>query len=217
VDEYDAAIHRGDRGMGALLAVLEKRGVLGNTIVVLTSDHGEEFLEHGRCYHIRSLYREIVHVPLVVSVPGVQPRRVAGVVPASASITPTVLDLVGRRPASIGDGSLQRAIAGGAPGFGYVVSETSSRYVSGRGYGHVRALTGNDEKLVHWVAQGRYEYFDLRSDPREMRPIGSPRIQVLARVLERWVEAHPPRVDELPDVPLPEALRKELRKLGYID
>ena len=58
---------------------------MDNTVVVVTSDHGEEFFEHGNCDHVRFLYREIVGVPYILYVPGLAstPRRVADVVPAS--------------------------------------------------------------------------------------------------------------------------------------
>jgi arylsulfatase A-like enzyme len=59
VNEYDAAVRRADRYVGKFLAELDERGLAGRTIVVLLSDHGEEFLEHGRCFHISTLYARI--------------------------------------------------------------------------------------------------------------------------------------------------------------
>jgi arylsulfatase A-like enzyme len=75
--EYDGAIRRGDRYVGKRLDHLDSLGLTDRTIVVFTSDHGEEFLEHGRCFHLTTLYREVLHVPLIVSAPGLEPGRVS--------------------------------------------------------------------------------------------------------------------------------------------
>ena len=64
---YEAAIAYQDEQLRGLFAELEKRGKLANTLVIVTSDHGEEFSEHGVMRHGNSLYRASVHVPLVVT------------------------------------------------------------------------------------------------------------------------------------------------------
>ena len=66
--------------------------MLDNTVIVFTSDHGEEFFEHGGCHHVETLYREVLHVPLLISAPGLPAGRIADLVPASVSISPTVLE-----------------------------------------------------------------------------------------------------------------------------
>ena len=213
--EYDAAVRHGDRGVGALLDLLAERKLLDSTVIVFTSDHGEEFLEHGRCFHIRTLYKEVVDVPLVLSVPGLGPNRVAQSVAASVSVAPTVLDILFGDRSELPGPSLVPALSGGSLAPAPVVSETSSRYSNGRGVGHVRSLTRDGEKLVHWIAQGRYEYFDLRDDPFEKRPIAKhSRIAVLANELEAWAEAHPARVDARGE-PISDELEDELRSMGY--
>jgi len=218
IDEYDAAIHRGDRAIGRLLESLARRGRMDDTVVVITSDHGEEFLEHGGCFHIRSLHREIVHVPLLYYVPGVDPGRVAALVPASVSIAPTILDLVGvgRR---LREGPSLAPFVGGrkTPDFDYVVSETFVRYRGGR-YGHVRALTGEREKVIRRTLDGREEYYDLTSDPGEIRPERqSSRARPLLRHLDLWLAAHPPRDALIAAGRMPVRLRSELRALGYVE
>lgn len=218
VEEYDAAVHRGDRAIGRLLESLARRGRMDDTIVVVTSDHGEEFLEHGACFHIRSLYREIVHVPLVYYVPGVAPRRVAELVPASVSVAPTILDLVGVGKRSREGPSLSPFLDGRrAPAFDYVVSETAIRY-PGRRYGYVRALTGEREKLIRWSLGERHEYFDLTRDAGETRPIrDSAKARSLLRHLDLWLAAHPPRGAAVAAARMPERLREELATLGYVE
>jgi len=72
VDLYDESILALDHALGELFAQLEARGLLERTIIVVTSDHGESWGEHGMIYHGHSLYREQTHVPLVVRWPGGQ-------------------------------------------------------------------------------------------------------------------------------------------------
>lgn len=95
---YDGEIAYWDARLGELLAALEARGMLGNTIVVVTSDHGEEFADHGMLGHGRSLHRELLHVPLVVSGPALPPARRADLV-GLIDLAPTLLGLVGVQPA----------------------------------------------------------------------------------------------------------------------
>jgi arylsulfatase A-like enzyme len=68
---YDQVVHSGDYWVGEVLAKLEALGLKDNTIVVFTSDHGEEIYEHGDASHGQSLHPELVHVPLVIAGPGV--------------------------------------------------------------------------------------------------------------------------------------------------
>jgi arylsulfatase A-like enzyme len=68
-DAYDGSIAYLDHQLGLLFGELQKRGLLGNTLVVITSDHGEQFGEHGLFDHGNSLYRPLLHVPLVISFP----------------------------------------------------------------------------------------------------------------------------------------------------
>src|SRR5262249_44667933 len=94
-DMYDGSIAYLDSQVGALLRELQRRGVLENTLVIITSDHGEEFAEHrGLIEHGSSLYRLSLWVPLVVWFPGHVPagRRVATPV-SLRNRAATILDL----------------------------------------------------------------------------------------------------------------------------
>jgi len=76
VDEYDAGLKYEDDSIGALLAELDRDGILKNTLVILTSDHGESLGDHGLSYHGAALYWELVRVPLIFSWPGHLPEGV---------------------------------------------------------------------------------------------------------------------------------------------
>ncbi len=72
---YDEEILAFDRQLGRLLSLLEQRGILQRSVVVVTADHGEEFLEHGGLGHGHTLYDELLRVPLLVRLPGGIPAR----------------------------------------------------------------------------------------------------------------------------------------------
>ena len=75
-DEYDGSILRLDQNLKSLFTELERRGDLARTIVIVTSDHGELFGEHGQHGHGASLYSAVLHVPLVIYAPGRLPEGV---------------------------------------------------------------------------------------------------------------------------------------------
>ncbi|MBI5506752.1 MAG: sulfatase [Deltaproteobacteria bacterium] len=233
VEAYDAAVHRADRYVGKILADLERRHLLERTIVVLLSDHGEEFLEHGRCFHLSTLYREVLHVPLIVKAPGLAPRRVAGLVSASVTIAPTIAGLVGIRTHPFPAAALIDAALGGAVPTEAVVSETE-RSIKGEGFGHLRAITTANRKLIDWLSQRRREYFRTDEDAGEARPLTTIAEGAdLDEELERWTGAHVPMVgsgreegERTSDVPVPGASPssapspeqdEKLRSLGYIE
>ena len=92
---YDAEIRQLDDELGRFLDELERRGLLEDTAIVVTSDHGEEFLEHGGVLHGKTLYGELVRVPLLAAGPGVPVgRRVAGPV-SLIDVFPTAMGLLG--------------------------------------------------------------------------------------------------------------------------
>jgi len=99
VAAYDGAIAYVDNEIGRLLDELDRSGVGQNTIVVITSDHGEMLGEHDLYLHRNCLYREAIHVPLMIRWPGRVPagRRIAHPV-SIASIPATLAELVGLEP-----------------------------------------------------------------------------------------------------------------------
>ena len=96
IDEYDAGLKYVDDYIGRLLRDLEQRGVAENTIVVITSDHGESLGAHGLSYHGAALYRELIQVPLIISFPEQIPSGIRVKTPVSNSaIAATIMDLLG--------------------------------------------------------------------------------------------------------------------------
>ena len=104
-DRYDGSIRRVDEALGKLFDHLDATGAWDDTIVIVTSDHGEEFGEHGQVGHERTLHREALFVPLLIAVPGHEPMLVRSPV-GLADIVPTVLGVIGVEPGLLPEGSL---------------------------------------------------------------------------------------------------------------
>ncbi|MFH1620344.1 MAG: sulfatase, partial [bacterium] len=112
---YDAVVFEADMAIGALYARLEDLGLAEKTLLIITSDHGEEFMEHGRVSHTQ-VYNEHLHVPLIFILPG----KHAGIKPAqivqSIDIMPTILELAGLpAPEGTEGRSLVPLMKGGKP------------------------------------------------------------------------------------------------------
>ena len=95
VNAYDGAIRSLDFHLDRLLSELERRGLLENTVVVITADHGEEFAEHGLFSHGNSLYLGSLQVPLLIIGPGVAPGTVISTPVSLADLPATIGDLTG--------------------------------------------------------------------------------------------------------------------------
>jgi arylsulfatase A-like enzyme len=91
---YDAEIAFNDASFGALAEELKKRGLFDNSLIVLISDHGEEFKEHGRWRHGATLYSESLEVPMIVKLPGQSKSQRVTAPVQQIDVMPTILDAV---------------------------------------------------------------------------------------------------------------------------
>lgn len=96
IDLYDGGIAYTDAEVGRLLELLDRHGLREDTVIAITSDHGEAFWEHGVPLH-RDLHRENLHVPLILEGPGVPASR-SGTVVQNLDVGPTLLELAGLGP-----------------------------------------------------------------------------------------------------------------------
>ena len=177
---YDGAIAYIDHKVSQLLGELDRRGQLRNTLVIVLSDHGEEFGSRGTTGHGNSLYMASIHVPLILSFPGRMPggQRVSEAV-SLGDIPSTVLDLLGiAEPAGIEGASLTRhwrsPAEPSATDEGAVVSEVSPQTrhpeaipeSSPTHYGQVLSIVWDDN---HYILRGdgHEEIYDLARDPDE--------------------------------------------------
>jgi len=169
-DRYDGAIAYEDAMVDTLLQTLQRRGVLDRTIVIVTSDHGEQFGEHGLTYHGNSLYMPLLHVPLLMRYP---PRVPAGRRIDRASglrrLAATALDLAGIMTDEIPGPSLSAAWRNPAAD-----TESVRLQMPGSEDENPAAPKGPLRAVVsdrwHYIVQhdGKELLFDYRSDSLEL-------------------------------------------------
>jgi arylsulfatase A-like enzyme len=122
---YQAAIRQVDDSIGRVLESLSANDLDDGTAVVVAGDHGEEFQDHGHLAHYPKLYDELIRVPLMIDIPGVDGGRVDGQVGLDA-IPPTVADLLGVDTPELWQGTslVPAVVDGDAPPDDPIVSVT---------------------------------------------------------------------------------------------
>jgi arylsulfatase A-like enzyme len=183
VQLYDAGIRWVDRQIARLVDSLRQTSLWDDCVFALTADHGEEFLEHGGRYHAPvRLSEEIVHVPLLICVPGERGVKVAASPMSHLHLAPTLLEIMGVQVSSAFQGrslwtNLQRGIAWGDPAIaGPAIIECAYGCADPFRAESRRAsrLLGVREarfKLVMRIEPGAVEeMYDLEADPAETHP-----------------------------------------------
>ncbi|MBK8173377.1 MAG: sulfatase-like hydrolase/transferase [Sandaracinaceae bacterium] len=162
VDRYDGELRKTDRAIQRL--VTETRRILGeDLVIVVTSDHGEEFHDHGGVYHGSTLFEEQIRVPLILHAPSLRAGRVAAPV-QSIDIAPTILGVVGVAPADSMRGRDLRSVATGrmrslGPAFAAVLQK--------------RMIVDWPYKLIADLRFNTYSLFNLERDPHERQNLAS--------------------------------------------
>jgi arylsulfatase A-like enzyme len=231
VAHYDAEIRGVDALIGGLIDRMRDSGLLEKTIVVVTSDHGESFGEHGYLQHGPRVDDPVMRVPLVIRLPGGHPSsNPGGVVDQlvrTVDILPTLLDAVGvPAPQNLDGISLLPAIEGerlpelwayGESGRSFTGTDPERHFPGVEG--KHRMIRTNDWKLVFVPDPdgGVYRLYDLRADPGEMDDVAAAASGVLAGLrahLQPILAAEEPAPAERMLTPEDE---DQLRKLGYLD
>ncbi len=228
-DAYDNAIHTLDRLLGILLDDLEARDLRDRTMIVLASDHGEAFGEHGREGHAHDVYSETTHVPFIIALPyQIDQEIVVNTTSANVDVWPTLLDILGLPGLDDPDGrSLLGEILKAGAGQGEEAEETIVFAQIDQTWGRtdrdpkdVIALTQGTWRYVHHASDpDRDELYDLASDPREQRNIvgrSADQPETFKRHVEEYLESpDPPWGSETPTVELDDLQLNQLRALGY--
>jgi arylsulfatase A-like enzyme len=215
ISQYDGAIAFIDAEVQRLIAELEQRGLYDNTLIVITSDHGESLGDRNLLYHGLSAYQNQVHVPLLVKYPGPGERKVVKTPVSHTDILPTLLEAAGiAPPANLQGRSLRRPEAPRT-----VISEAFPRpgFAKFPGFDTVRrAIYDQNFKFIESAA-GKRELYDIERDQLELHDLcaeQSGRCEAMHRSLTAWTGAipaqtvRPARID-------PETVQR-LKSLGYV-
>jgi arylsulfatase A-like enzyme len=215
IAQYDAEILMHDTHLDHLLKELREIGWLDNAIVVVTSDHGEAFGEHGLWTHGRGLFEEIVRVPLIVwtSLPWNQHRRLA--VPVSLiDLAPTLVDLAGGKIPEAWDGNSLSP---------WLVGERSDndRVVFQEHLPWEKALRNADWAYMETNAEGGSEqWLYAGSDVAQENELSRQyplQVEEFHRLVHERAELDAGREAEATKLELDEATTERLRALGYVD
>lgn len=219
---YDEEVRHTDAVLARLFDALTEHGLDERTIVVVTSDHGEAFGEHGNFRHGTSMYQEVLHVPLIWRAPGLiaAGRRVDEAV-GLVDVAPTLLDLVGIEPREGVQGvSLAPWLREGEPP-GRRESERLIFSEVDQGV-HRFAVRGRDWKAIFEPGKPTL-LFDLAADPGERRPDDDPvRLAAAQRARQHFAQRCEQARASLearqqPQAHGPDAKRlRKLRALGYV-
>lgn len=166
---YFSEFRRVDDELVQILDALERDGRRSRTLVVITGDHGEEFRDHGGLYHGTTLYQELVHVPLLLALPGDERPAVVSEPVSLTDLTPTIVDLLGIDTDVAFDGRSLRTMLHGDPMPDHVVFAYNTSYTASNE--RQAALIEGDLKLIEDEARGTLQLFDLREDPGEQHNI----------------------------------------------
>jgi arylsulfatase A-like enzyme len=200
----------------AMKGAFEMLGVDDQTLVIVTSDHGEELFDHGGLgHHQNSLYQELLHVPLIVRLPhGKGAGKVIDTPVSTIDIYPTLLDLLGLPiPKGLAGVSLKPLVEGGSIPKRKLFAEVNSSS------GDSRALIDYPWKYVFDIMNKQSQMFNLESDPTEKNNVVlqyKDKAKELHNQLLEWIESSQLRWPEAQRVEFSEQDIKQLKAMGYM-
>ncbi|HEX6882317.1 MAG TPA: sulfatase, partial [Planctomycetota bacterium] len=215
---YDAEIRQLDDLLGRFLGWLDEEGLRDETLFVVTSDHGEEYQEHGSVLHGRTQYQEILRIPLIVSGPGIPPEMVVATPVHGIDVTPTILGVMGIPTSVPRDGlDLTPLWSGGTlPERLFFAEADHNNRVDGEFvYDIKKMVRRGDDKLLLDTHTGALELYELGADAFEQRDLVGERpelVRELQAALERF------RAGAIEGEAVPPPTEEELRRLealGY--
>ncbi len=217
VSLYDGQVKQMDDDVGKIIGKIKEFGILDNTLIILTSDHGEELLEHGFVGHASTslnakLYDEIIHIPLIIWYPKILKHKKIEDIAQQIDIMPTVLDLL---EISVPDGLqghsllplIQKQHSDDSNSSAWSLAQETvfcetilGGYQSTKEMEQIkmRCLRTKEWKLIYTKEPDSYKYelYDLKTDPNEQRNVIEKYPDVrseLRKKLQYWIETTQPR------------------------
>ena len=225
---YDAGIRQIDAEIGRLVGILRAERRLDETLLIVTSDHGEEFMEHGRVDHFITMHQEVLRVPLLIRGPGI-PRGVRVPAPVSLiDLAPTIVEVLGYDAPSYLEGiDLSPLWTARSPDAARRVFD--NRLLHGEASGGLtlsdiepgifpiyRSVRRGNFKLIDNTQWKRPALYDLSRDPGEANDLAS-REPELARELTALLRPHPDsHVEGIESTELDAESKEALSSLGYL-
>jgi len=212
---YDGEIRHLDHSIGIFFRSLKKMGLYDNSLILLTSDHGEEFKEHGDIgHHNLKLYEQLIHVPLVIKFPTLYGGTVISNLVSLLDIAPTITDWLGiSKPEKWIGSSLLPLLAGERLERTGVISE--GRIKQGDNMVSYRSKRW---KLILDEERKERELYDLLSDPKETKNLSEimpDKVEEFEVELSKHLLKTTGSVVSLPKIDHDERIKDRLKALGY--
>ena len=221
LDLYDEEVRFTDNGIALLLERLDELGLTDSTLIVMTSDHGEEIFERGWIGHTRTLFEELVRVPLIFAGPGVPEGRTVAE-PVSLVELPEALRQLLFRNASASPDRLAARVLDLAPPADPPPVVFEVDFIDLRNperEAHFSSIVRGQMKLIRNDKSGELALFNLEKDPRERRNLAERRAEKVAELEVQLDQALAKlRIDPLPihERQLDEDELEALEGLGYV-
>ena len=231
-DAYDNAIRWVDTNIGLVAATLEEHDLLEKTLIVIASDHGEAFSEHGREGHGKDLYREVTEVPLILVRPDlITSGIVVKPMVQNVDIWPTIFDMLGLPPlegaqgrsllplirGTVAQSTGEETMLGGRPAFAHLDRTWGREDVNAR---PLVSVTSGRYRLFHPVTPpGKDQLFDLGTDPQEQADLVQDQPQLVESLREeiaRYLQDSEAPWGAPREVEIDEMHLGQLRALGYM-
>lgn len=236
IDWYDGSIRGMDAEIGRLFERLRRLGLERKTLVVFTSDHGEEFLDHGRMFHGQSVYGELNQMPLIMWRPGTVPAglQVKETV-ENIDLMPTILQMCGlEAPEAVQGRSVLPLLAAGRKSSDWEPYPSfSEKAATVHGAGppprdtESFAIVHDGWKLIHNPKRAdgspEYELYRHGDDPLDQKDLANENPRIVDRLIKRLADWHAYtsnaklRSDGEAQADLSPKQLERLRSLGYID
>ena len=189
---YAAHVLEVDNALNDFFGILEKWNVLKESWVILTTDHGDEFGEHGGLSHDGKMYSELVHVPLIIYEPMKEQREMCNVLVSTIDIPPTIVYLFGLRQVNYFQGHPLLPVSDYPVRgiFGEAMDKQGS-HENGEEKRIYYSREG-DFKIIYRERDGSWELYNLELDPKEINNIimSSPHAEAMKQNLRSWSRRH---------------------------
>jgi len=232
---YDGGIRYTDEKIGEFLSYLQNAGLYDQSLIIITSDHGEEFMEHDNVLHWQLFYRPNLHVPLIVHMPHYSRKgiRISELV-QSIDLLPTIVESaqLPAYPAAQGR-SFYPLIKREKNFFNHFlwqltrpfrkrtkVSFAETQLYKQNQYDALRCsvITDDGHQMTYNKEKNSLQLFNLKNDPLAQNNIAEGRNDITKHLLDRWEKLYDTRpVITAPTIDLDEETQRQLEVLGYVD
>jgi len=223
---YDGGIRYTDEKIGEFLSYLRESGLEDQSVIIIISDHGEEFMEHGGLLHEQLYYRPNLQIPLIMRIPD-YPRKETRVneLVQSIDLLPTILEISGLPPHPEAQGKSvlplikkkRKNFINRIAGKIFHPRQKDSRSAFAEHETDDYSIITNGYQLIYDTKPFSIQLFDLKDDPLAQNNIAKDHDAIVERLLSQFKEVYSTKPgDKVPTLTLDEQTREQLKALGYL-